>query len=284
MINPFKSKKGLGRGLSSLIGDSDIKTSNNKISISSIVPNKYQPRKLFEKEALDELTVSIKERGVIQPLIVRRSEELDDKYELIAGERRWQAAQSAGLNEVPVVIIDADNLKSLELAIIENVQRKDLNPIEEAESYKNLIENFGYDQERVSKFIGKSRSHISNSLRLLSLPEKLIDMIKIGIISQGHAKILIGLENALLLAEKIIKKKLSVRQTENLVRLLRNGTKQNYRPKDSDTLATENDLADKIGMRVILNNKKNNSGTLTIQYKDIDQLDRLIKVIKSNYW
>ena len=284
MINPFKSKKGLGRGLSSLIGDSDIKTSNNKISISSIVPNKNQPRKLFEKEALDELTVSIKERGVIQPLIVRRSEELDDKYELIAGERRWQAAQSAGLNEVPVVIIDADNLKSLELAIIENVQRKDLNPIEEAESYKNLIENFGYDQESVSKFIGKSRSHISNSLRLLSLPEKLIDMIKIGIISQGHAKILIGLENALLLAEKIIKKKLSVRQTENLVRLLRKGTKQNYRSKDSNTLATENDLADKIGMRVILNNKKNNSGTLTIQYKDIDQLYRLIKVIKSNYW
>ena len=283
MINPFKSKKGLGRGLSSLIGDSDIKTSNNKISISSIVPNKNQPRKLFEKEALDELTVSIKERGVIQPLIVRRSEELDDKYELVAGERRWQAAQSAGLNEVPVVIVDADNLKSLELAIIENVQRKDLNPIEEAESYKNLIENFGYDQESVSKFIGKSRSHISNSLRLLSLPEKLIDMIKIGIISQGHAKILIGLENALLLAEKIIKKKLSVRQTENLVRLLRKGTKQNYRSKDSNTLATENDLADKIGMRVILNNKKNNSGTLTIQSKDIDQLDRLIKVIKSNY-
>ena len=283
MINPFKSKKGLGRGLSSLIGDSDIKTSNNKISISSIVPNKNQPRKSFEKEALDELTVSIKERGVIQPLIVRRSEELDDKYELIAGERRWQAAQSAGLNEVPVVIVDADNLKSLELAIIENVQRKDLNPIEEAESYKNLIENFGYDQERVSKFIGKSRSHISNSLRLLSLPEKLIDMIKIGIISQGHAKILIGLENALLLAEKIIKKKLSVRQTENIVSLLRKGKKQNYRSKDYDTLATENDLADKIGMRVILNNKRNNSGTLTIQYKDIDQLDRLIKIIKSNY-
>ena len=284
MINPFKSKKGLGRGLSSLIGDSDIKKSNNKISISSIVPNKNQPRKLFEKEALGELTVSIKERGVIQPLIVRKSEELNDKYELIAGERRWQAAQSAGLNEVPVVIIEADNLKSLELAIIENVQRKDLNPIEEADSYKNLIENFGYDQERISKFIGKSRSHISNSLRLLSLPEKLIDMIKIGIISQGHAKILIGLENALHLAEKIIKKKLSVRQTENLVRLLRKGTKQNYRSKDSNTLATENDLADKIGMRVILNNKKNNSGTLTIQYNDIDQLDRLIKVIKGNYW
>ena len=202
MINPFKNKKGLGRGLSSLIGDSDIKTSNDKISISSIVPNKNQPRKIFEKEALDELTNSIKERGIIQPLIVRKSDDQDDKFELIAGERRWQAAQSAGLHEVPVVIIEADNLKSLELAIIENVQRKDLNPIEEAESYKNLIENFGYDQEKVSKFIGKSRSHISNSLRLLTLPEKLIDMIRNEKISQGHAKILIGLENALLLLKK----------------------------------------------------------------------------------
>ena len=173
MINPFKNKKGLGRGLSSLIGDSNIKTSNDKISISSIVPNKNQPRKLFEKESLDELTNSIKERGIIQPLIVRKSEDYDDKFELIAGERRWQSAQLAGLHEVPVVIIEADNLKSLEFAIIENVQRKDLNPIEEAESYKNLIDNFGYDHEKVSQFIGKSRSHISNSLRLLSLPEKL---------------------------------------------------------------------------------------------------------------
>ena len=226
MINPFKNKKGLGRGLSSLIGDSDIKTSNDKISISSIIPNKNQPRKIFEKEALEELTNSIKERGIIQPLIVRKSDDQDNKFELIAGERRWQAAQSAGLHEVPVVIIEADNLKSLELAIIENVQRKDLNAIEEAESYKNLIENFGYDQEKVSQFIGKSRSHISNSLRLLTLPEKLIDMIRNEKISQGHAKILIGLENALLLAEKIIKKKLSVRQTENLVRILKNGQKK----------------------------------------------------------
>ena len=206
MINPFKSKKGLGRGLSSLIGDNDIKVSNDKISVSSIVPNKNQPRKLFEKEALTELTNSIKERGIIQPLIVRKSDDQDDKFELIAGERRWQAAQSAGLHEVPVVIVEADNLKSLELAIIENVQRKDLNSIEEAESYKKLIEKFGYDHEKVSKFIGKSRSHISNSIRLLSLPEKLIDLIRNNKISQGHAKILIGLENALLLAEKIIKK------------------------------------------------------------------------------
>ena len=222
MINPFKSKKGLGRGLSSLIGDSDRKTSNQKISISSIVPNKNQPRKMFEKNVLEELTNSIKERGIIQPLIVRKSEDQDNKFELIAGERRWQAAQSAGLHEVPVIIIEADNLKSLEFAIIENVQRKDLNPIEEAESYKNLIENFGYDQDKVAKFIGKSRSHISNSLRLLNLPQKLVEMIRNEKISQGHAKILIGLENALIIGEKIVKK-LSVRQTENLVRLLKNG-------------------------------------------------------------
>ena len=283
MINPFKNKKGLGRGLSSLIGDSDIKTSNHKISISSIVPNKNQPRKLFEKEALEELTNSIKERGIIQPLIVRKSEDYDDKFELIAGERRWQSAQSAGLHEVPVVIIEADNLKSLEFAIIENVQRKDLNPIEEAESYKNLIDNFGYDYEKVSQFIGKSRSHVSNSLRLLSLPEKLIDMVRNKKISQGHAKILIGLENAILLAEKIIKKNLSVRQTENLVRILKKGSNRKYNLKDSNIIATENDLMNKLGMRVFLNNKKNNSGTLTFEYKGFDQLDRLINIIKDNY-
>ena len=283
MINPFKTKKGLGRGLSSLIGDSDIKTSNDKISISSIIPNKNQPRKIFEKDALEELKNSIKERGIIQPLIVRKSDNQDDKFELIAGERRWQAAQSAGFHEVPVVIIEADNLKSLEFAIIENVQRKDLNAVEEAESYKKLIENFGYDQEKVSKFIGKSRSHISNSLRLLTLPEKLIDMIRHQKISQGHAKILIGLENALLLADKIIKKKLSVRQAENLVRLLKSGKNKSNISKDPDILATQNSLSEKIGMRVYLNNKKNNSGTLTFEYKAIDQLDRLINIIKSNY-
>ena len=283
MINPFKSKKGLGRGLSSLIGDSDIKTSKEKISISSIVPNKNQPRKLFEKEALEELKNSIKERGIIQPLIVRKSDDQEDKFELIAGERRWQAAQSAGLHEVPVVIIEADNLKSLELAIIENVQRKDLNPVEEAESYNNLIQNFGYDHEKVSQFIGKSRSHISNSIRLLSLPEKILDLIRNNKISQGHAKVLVGLENAVLLADKIIKKKLSVRQLESLVRLFKNGTNKSFKSKDSNIISTENDLSEKIGMRVILNNKKNNSGTLSFEYKGIDQLDRLIDVIKKNY-
>jgi ParB family chromosome partitioning protein len=283
MINPFKNKKGLGRGLSSLIGDNETKTSNNKIPISSIVPNRNQPRKHFEKESLNELTNSIKERGIIQPLIVRKSVDQDKMFELIAGERRWQAAQAAGMHEVPVLIVDADHLKSLELAIIENVQRRDLNAIEEAESYKNLIDNFGYDQDQVSQFIGKSRSHVSNTLRLLSLPEKLIEMIRSEKISQGHAKILIGLENSLLLAEKIIKKKLSVRQTENLVRVLKNGTRKIYKSKDSNSLATENALSEIIGMRVVLINKKNNSGTLSIEYKGLDQLDRLINVIKSNY-
>ena len=283
MINPFKNKKGLGRGLSSLIGDNETKTSTNKIPISSIVPNRNQPRKLFEKESLNELTNSIKERGIIQPLIVRKSDDQDKKFELIAGERRWQAAQAAGIHEVPVLVIEADHLKSLELAIIENVQRRDLNAIEEAESYKNLIDNFGYDQDQVSQFIGKSRSHVSNTLRLLSLPEKLIEMIRSEKISQGHAKILIGLENSLLLAEKIIKKKLSVRQTENLVRVLKNGSRKIYKSKDTNSLATENALSEIIGMRVVLINKKNNSGTLSIEYKGLDQLDKLINVIKSNY-
>ena len=238
---------------------------------------------MFEKNVLEELTNSIKERGIIQPLIVRKSEDQDNKFELIAGERRWQAAQSAGLHEVPVIVIEADNLKSLEFAIIENVQRKDLNPIEEAESYKNLIENFGYDQDKVAKFIGKSRSHISNSLRLLNLPQKLVEMIRNEKISQGHAKILIGLENALIIGEKIVKKKLSVRQTENLVRLLKNGSSKNYNKKDTNIITVENELADKIGMRVYLHNRKNNSGTLSFEYKGLDQLEKLISVIKKNY-
>ena len=283
MINPFKNKKGLGRGLSSLIGDSEIKHSNEKILIGSITPNKNQPRKLFDKYALEELSNSIKERGIIQPLIVRNSNDQDSKYELIAGERRWQAAQMAGLHEVPVVVVEADNLKSLEFAIIENVQRKDLNSIEEAESYKNLIENFGYDQEKVAKFIGKSRSHISNSLRLLTLPQKIIEMIRNDKISQGHAKILIGIENSLLLAEKIVKKKLSVRQTESLVRIIKSGQAKKVTLRNSNVISTENELSEKIGMRVHLINKKDNSGTLTFTYKGLDQLDRLIKVIKINY-
>jgi len=282
VINPFKNKKGLGRGLSSLIGDSDITVTTNKISISSIVPNKFQPRKRFEKESLEELSNSIRERGIIQPLIVRKSEDQDNKYELIAGERRLQASQNAGLHEVPVVILKADNLKSLEFAIVENVQRKDLNPIEEAEGYQRLINEFHYDQEKVAKFIGKSRAHISNCLRLLSLPKKIIKYLEDEKISHGHAKILVGLENSELIADKIISKKLSVRQTEGLARLTKNKNIQKTK-KDPNILDTENQLSSKIGMRVFIHSRINKSGTLTFEYKDLDQLDRLIKIVKDNY-
>ena len=282
MINPFKNKKGLGRGLSSLIGDSDVKITNNKISISSIIPNKYQPRKNFDKNSLEELTASIRERGIIQPIIVRASEDSNNKYELIAGERRWQAAQNAGLHEVPAVILNVDNLKSLEFAIVENVQRKDLNPIEEAEGYQRLINEFNYDQDKVAKFIGKSRAHISNCIRLLSLPAKVIDHIINEKLSPGHAKILVGLDNSELLAEKIIKKKLSVRQAEALARLVKSN-KSSIKSKDPNSIDIENQLSSKIGMKVFLNNKKNNTGTLIFEYKGVDQLDRLIKIIKENY-
>ena len=284
MINPFKSKKGLGRGLSSLIGDSDTKVTNNKISISSITPNKFQPRKNFQKEDLLELSNSIKERGIIQPLIVRKSEDEKNKYELIAGERRLQASQMAGLHEVPVFIIEADDLKSLEFAIVENVQRKDLNPIEEAEGYKRLIDEFKYDQDKVAKFIGKSQSHISNSLRLLTLPKKVINYISNGNLTQGHAKILVGFDDADVLAEKIIKKKLSVRQAENLVRILKlNKNFKKNLTKNPDITSLENLLEEKIGLKTYVRNKKNNSGQLIFEYKDLDQLNKLVEIIKSNY-
>ena len=283
MINPFKSKKGLGRGLSSLIGESQKIDDKKNISISSLVRNKYQPRKKFDEIALEELTNSIRERGIIQPIIVRPSSDLQDKFEIIAGERRWQAAQYAGLHEVPVVVINVDNLKSLEFAIVENVQRKDLNPIEEAQGYKRLIDEFNYDQDKVSKFIGKSRAHISNCLRLLSLPQEIIDFIIEEKLSQGHAKILVGLDNALLLAKKIIQKKLSVRQAENLVRSLKSNSNSSNKRKDPNILSLEKELTDKIGMRVFVKNTRNNSGTIILEYKGIDQLDRLVEVIKQNY-
>ena len=283
MINPFKSKKGLGRGLSSLIGDSNISENKTTISISSLIRNKYQPRKKFEKESLEELTSSIKERGIIQPIIVRKSDDIIDKFEIVAGERRWQAAQKAGLHKVPVVVIEADNLKSLEFAIVENVQRKDLNPIEEAEGYKRLIDDFNYDQEKVAKFIGKSRAHVSNCLRLLSLPLKIVEYIIDEKLSQGHAKILVGLENSQIIAEKIISKKLSVRQTEALVRFSKVNKSIIRKSKDSNILDIENQLIEKIGMRVYVNNRKNNSGTISFEYKGLDQMERLIQVIKNNY-
>ena len=225
-MNPFKSKKGLGRGLSSLIGDTPSAQRNNNVPISSLLKNKFQPRKIFDKEKLDELTESIKERGIIQPIIVRKSKDERDKFEIIAGERRWLAAQNAGLHEVPVVEVEADDLKSLEFAIVENVQRNDLNPIEEAKGYKRLIDEFSYDHDKVGKFIGKSRSHVSNCLRLLSLPEEVIELVEKNLISQGHAKILVGLNNANALAKKIIDKSMSVRQAENLIKILKSNNKK----------------------------------------------------------
>ena len=283
MINPFKSKKGLGRGLSSLIGDSEKINDRKNVSISSLVRNKYQPRKKFDEVSLEELTNSIRERGIIQPIIVRPSSDEEDKFEIIAGERRWQAAQFAGLHEVPVFVINVDNLKSLEFAIVENVQRKDLNPIEEAEGYKRLIDEFSYDQDKVSKFIGKSRAHISNCLRLLTLPQEIIDLIIEEKLSQGHAKILVGLDNALLLAKKIISKKLSVRQTESLVRILKSSPSISAKRKDPNIVSLEEELTDKIGMRVFVKNRSNNSGTISLEYKGADQLERLVEIIKQNY-
>ena len=279
-----KIKKGLGRGLSSLIGETKVETKTNKLPLSEIVPNRYQPRKNFDEENLEDLTNSIKERGVIQPIIVRKSNMDNSKYEIIAGERRWLAARKAGLHNIPVVITDADDLKSLEFAIVENVQRHDLNPLEEAQGYKRLIDEFSYDQEKVSKFIGKSRSYITNTLRLLNLPDEVLKLVEEKKISAGHAKILVGLENALFVATKIIEKNLSVRQTENFVKIFKK-KKNSLRKssKDSNILSLESDVRDKIGMNVHINNRKNNSGSVSFDYKDLDQLNRLIEVIKQNY-
>ena len=283
MMNPFKNKKGLGRGLSSLIGDNEIRIPKSKISISSIIKNKFQPRKHFEKEALEELTNSIKERGIIQPIIVRKSKTENEKFEIVAGERRWQAAQNAGLHEVPIVEIEVDDLKSLEFAIVENVQRSDLNPIEEAMSYQRLIEEFNYDQEKVSKFIGKSRSHISNSLRLLSLPSEVQNLIETKKLTQGHAKLLVGMENANFLAKKIIDKKLSVRQAENLVRILKFRKNSTSKSRDPNIINLEENVENKTGLKVKIYSKKNNSGSVVFEYKDNDQLNHLLMIIKANY-
>ena len=278
-----KIKKGLGRGLSSLIGEAKPEINTNTLSISDLVSNKFQPRKIFEEDSLKNLENSIKERGIIQPIIVRKSDDIKNKYEIIAGERRWLAAQKAGLHEVPVVIIEADDLKSLEFAIIENVQRNDLNPVEEAESYQRLIDNFSYDQEKVSKFIGKSRSHITNFLRLLTLPQEVLNLIKNKELSTGHAKILVGLENSTFVAKKIIDKKLSVRQAENFVKIFK-VKKYTTRPsKDTNIQALEASITEKIGLSVSIKNKKNNKGSIVLEYNDIDQLNKIIEIIKSNY-
>ena len=278
-----KIKKGLGRGLSSLIGEAKTEININKIAISDLLSNKFQPRKLFDEDSLQDLSNSIKERGIIQPIIVRKSKDDNSKYEIIAGERRWLAAQKAGLHEVPVVVTNVDDLKSLEFAIVENVQRNDLNAIEEARGYQRLIEEFSYDQEKVAQFIGKSRSHIANFLRLLSLPETVLKLIETKKISPGHAKILVGLNNAESVAKKIIEKKLSVRQSENFVKIFKIKKSSFKKPKDSNLQALEASIVEKIGINVLIKNKKNNTGTLVVEYKDLDQLNKIIEIIKSNY-
>jgi ParB family transcriptional regulator, chromosome partitioning protein len=278
-----KIKKGLGRGLSSLIGETKAEININKVLISDLVSNKFQPRKTFDEESLQDLTNSIKERGIIQPIIVRKSSDDSSKYEIIAGERRWLSAQKAGLHEVPVVIADVDDLKSLEFAIVENVQRNDLNAIEEARGYQRLIKEFSYNQEKVAQFIGKSRSHITNYLRLLNLPETVLKLIENQKITTGHAKILVGLDNAEFIANKIIEKNLSVRQSENFVKIFKT-KKHSLKPsKDVNLQALEVSIREKIGLNVLIKNKKNNSGSLLFEYKDLDQLNKIIEIIKSNY-
>ena len=278
-----KIKKGLGRGLSSLIGETKIEASKNQLSISDLIPNKYQPRKIFDEDNLNDLTNSIKERGILQPIIVRKSNDDKSKFEIIAGERRWLAAQKAGLHNVPVVITEADDLKSLEFAIVENVQRHDLNPLEEAQGYKRLIDEFNYDQEKVSKFIGKSRSHITNSLRLLTLPLEVIKLIETQKLTAGHAKILVGLENSSFVANKIVEKKLSVRQAESFVKIFKNKRQKPNNVKDANIKDLEISVSNKIGLNVLIKNKKNNKGKITFEYKGLDQLNKIIDIIKSNY-
>jgi ParB family chromosome partitioning protein len=276
-------KKGLGRGLSSLIGETKVEKKTNKLLLSEIIPNKYQPRKNFDAANLEDLTNSIKERGVIQPIIVRKSNTDNSKYEIIAGERRWLAASKAGLHDIPVVLTEVDDLKSLEFAIVENVQRHDLNPLEEAQGYKRLIDEFSYDQEKVSKFIGKSRSYITNALRLLTLPNEVLKFIEGKKISAGHAKVLVGLDNAYFIANKIVEKKLSVRQSENFVKIFRKKKTSFIKSSDPNIQNLENSISDKIGLNVSIKNSKNNKGSITFSYHDIDQLNKIIDIIKSNY-
>ena len=282
-MDTTKIKKGLGRGLSSLIGESKTEININKVSISDLLSNKFQPRKNFDEERLQDLTNSIKERGIIQPIIVRRSMDNQSKYEIIAGERRWLAAQKAGLHEVPVVVTNVDDLKSLEFSIVENVQSNDLNAIEEAQGYQRLIKEFDYDQEKVAQFIGKSRSHIANYLRLLGLPQNVLKLIERKKLSPGHAKILVGLGNAEFVANKVVEKNLSVRQTEKFVKIFKIKKKSFNLSKDINLASLEDSIRERVGLNVFIKNKKNNTGSIVLEYKDFDQLNKIIEIIKTNY-
>tara|TARA_B100001989_G_scaffold212082_1_gene161672 strand:+ start:177 stop:1031 length:855 start_codon:yes stop_codon:yes gene_type:complete len=268
-------KKGLGRGLSALFGDatpkekSPITNQNNMAAIADLTRNPYQPRQNFKKEKLEELANSIRKNGIIQPIAVRPSKSGSGKYEIVAGERRWLAAQRAGLHEIPVTILDLSDVESLEVAIVENIQRDDLNPIEEAKGYKRLNEEFKYDHESISKLMSKSRSHISNTLRLLSLPSDVVAMLEEGTLTSGQARPLIGISNASSIAEEIVSKNYSARKVEYLVRNKKGGKIE--KSIDANILKTQERLEKILGLKVNILNKKNNSGKVSIEYKDLEQ-------------
>jgi len=278
------AKKGLGRGLSALFGDIEeksesIQVQTNKIPIADLERNKYQPRTIFDENKLAELSSSIKENGVIQPIAVRPNKYEPGKYEIVAGERRWLAAQKAGLNEVPVIILNIDNQKSLEIAIVENVQRQDLNPIEEAKGYERLVKEFAYDHNKIAKFMSKSRSHISNTLRLLSLPKDIISLIEEGSLTAGQARPLIGMPNASEVAENIVKKKVAAREVESLVKRKKGGKNTN-KSEDPNIAFIRNEIESKLGLNVEIVNKKNNSGKITIKYQSLNQFELISKLLR----
>ena len=283
-------KKGLGRGLTALFGDqkSEVKkkekTSHNRLmaSIGDLSPNKYQPRVHFNEEKLLELANSIRKNGIIQPIAVREDKVDPGRYEIVAGERRWLAAQKAGLHEVPIVLLDLDDHEALEVAIVENIQRDDLNVIEEAKGYKRLSEEFGYDHEKIAKFMSKSRSHISNTLRLLTLPKDVIGMIEEGNLTAGQASPLIGLPSATNIAEEIVAKKLSARSVELLVRSKKGPQKSSQLQLDSNILTEQNKILENLGLNVNIQNKKNNSGKITILYNNLEQFELISNLLKRN--
>ncbi len=277
-MNP--AKKGLGRGLSALFGDIESKskikdTKTNFIPIADLERNEYQPRTVFDETKLDELSKSIKENGVIQPIAVRPNKYQKGKFEIIAGERRWIAAQRAGLNKVPVVILDIDDQKSLQIAIIENVQREDLNIIEQAKGYQRLIKEFGYDHDKISKSMSKSRSHVSNTLRLLSLPNDIVGLLEEGKLTAGQARPLIGIPNASEIAENIVKKKVAAREVEELVKNKK--IKNKIDQKDPNIQFIKNEIESRLGLGIDIVNKKNNSGKVVIKYKSLEQFELISK-------
>ena len=284
-MSPIK-KKGLGRGLSALFGDETQKTTIkddkiNRVAISDLIRNPYQPRETFNKAKLEELANSIKKNGIIQPIAVRPNKSEVGKYEIVAGERRWLAAQKAGLHDIPVTVLDLSDVESLEVAIVENIQRDDLNPIEEARGYKRLSQEFNYDHEHISKLMSKSRSHVSNTLRLLTLPEDIINMLEEGSLTSGQARPLIGLINASEIAEEIVAKNYSARKVEYLVKSKKEN-KIKDKTRDADILKAEDRIEKTLGLKVYIVNKKNNSGKITIEYKNLNQFE-LISDLLTKY-